>query len=224
MNSLMVAAAVFLAAVFGGMETVYGYWVWKEKEERFDMVWRSRLFYQSTLVWMTLLLGTWYSAAVAGGDLKEMFPGVEGILAVRFVALGLTYLLLAVVDIRRRVVSDRVLLCCLAGQLLLAAASQPMEQWGRCFLHGLFLLAVFLAAAWLLRGGFGMGDAKLLGVTAMAAGWSYALWLLAAGLVISFFAGIWLLIFRKKSAKTEMPFVPFLTAAMVVQLFLMAVG
>ena len=69
-----------------------------------------------------------------------------------------------------------------------------------------------------------MGDGKLFGVTAMAAGWSYALWLLAAGLVISFFAGIWLLIFRKKSAKTEMPFVPFLTAAMVVQLFLMAVG
>ena len=58
----------------------------------------------------------------------------------------------------------------------------------------------------------------------MTAGWSYALWLLAAGLMLSFFAGIWLLVFRKKSAKTEMPFVPFLTAAMAAQLVFLAVG
>lgn len=224
MDSLMAAAAVFLAAVFGGMETVYGYWAWKGIAERFDKVWRSRLFYQSALVWLALLLGAWYSAAAAGGELKEMVPSVESILAVRLAALGLTYILLAMVDVRRRIVPDRVLLCCLAGQLLLAASSQPVGQWGRCFLQGLFLLAVLLAAAWLLRGGLGMGDAKLLGVTAMTAGWSYALWLLAAGLMLSFFAGIWLLVFRKKSAKTEMPFVPFLTAAMAAQLVFLAVG
>ena len=224
MDSLMAAAAVVLTAVLGGMETVYGSWAWKGTEERFDQVWRSRLFYKSALIWLALLVGSWYGAAALGGGFHGGMPGRESIPAVRLASLCLTYLLLAFVDGRRRVVPDRVLLCCLAGQLLLAAASQPVRQWGICLVQGCLLLAVFLAAAWLLRGGFGMGDAKLLGVTAMAAGWRYALWLLAAGLILSFFAGVWLLVFRRQSAKTEIPFVPFLTAAMAAQLLFLAAG
>lgn len=217
MDGLLEVAALMAAAVFGGMETVYGYWAYCGDEEPFHKVWKSRLFYSSFLLWWAVLLIVWYGAAAAGQDWRGIMPGSESILAVRFAAIFITYLLLTGVDIRRKIVPDRILLCSLVSQLLMAASSQEAAQWGRCLIEGIIFMAVLLAIAWILRGGLGMGDAKLLGMTAMTAGWMYAFWLLIVGMVISFFIGIWMLVFRKMSAKTEMPFVPFLTAGMAAQ-------
>ena len=101
------------------------------------------------------------------------------------------------------------------------AAAGMDDGWIRCLIEGT-VFALFLAAvSWLLKGRFGMGDAKLLGVTAMTAGWMYSLQVLFTAMALAFLAGVWLLLFRKMSAKTEMPFVPFLAAGMAVHFFML---
>lgn len=220
MEVLLEGAALAAAAFLGGMETVFSIWAFEGKKEAFNQVWNSRLLCGSAAVWLILLAGAWYGAAAAGGGISRLLPQPGYLTSARIMALFLTYILLAAVDGRRRIVPDRILACYLAGQLLMAAAGMD-DGWIRCLIEGT-VFALFLAAvSWFLKGRFGMGDAKLLGATAMTAGWTYSLQVLFTAMALAFFAGVWLLLFRKMSAKTEMPFVPFLAAGMAVHFFML---
>ncbi len=199
-----VSAAVILAAsLLGGMETAYAYQAWKGSREHFYQVWNERIFYAGTAVWLAFLAFTWHLGMA------------------RLWVLISTYVLLAAVDLRWKIIPDSVLLCYLAAQLLLGAASQDAGELFRCLAEGLAFALILMAVSWLLRGKLGMGDAKLLGVTAMTAGWQYTIQVMIYAFAVSFVAGVWLLVFRKMSVKTEMPFVPFLTLGMALQLFVL---
>lgn len=217
---ILEAAALIMTALLGGMETVCGARAFRENHETPGRIWRSRLFHRSTAVWLFLLVGAWYAAAAAAGGISHGIARPGYLAAARTMSMFLTYILLTAVDVHRRIIPDQILLCYFAGQLLMAAAGGG-TGWVRCLAEGCAFALLLMAVSWMLKGKIGMGDAKLLGVTAMTAGWFYTVQILIIAMALSFIAGVWLLVFRRMSAKTEVPFVPFLTAGMAAHFFLL---
>ncbi len=208
------ALALTVAAVLGGMETVYGAWALKGREERLDRVWTEKLLYGSSLLWLAGLGGLWLAGNARPG-------GAAGLWEARTGFFFATYLLLAAVDVRRRIVPDRILVCYFLAQLLLGSAGGEVLGLLRMMAEGAVFGGAALVLAWLSRGRLGMGDAKLLGVTAMTAGWAYTVQIGISGLFLSFFYSLWLLAFRRLNGRTEIPFVPFLAAAVGLELLLL---
>ncbi len=197
---LPVLAAV---AVLDGMKLIYGISLWKGQDTSLSGIWKDKLLYGAAGLLVLAEIGVW---ALSG----------KQIAVVRYADLLYTYGILAAVDVRRRIVPDGILVCFFVGQMLLGAVSMVPEELFFLCLTGGILLVLFLAFAWISKGKIGMGDARLLGVTAMIAGWSYTLQLLVMAMALSFFYSVCLLVFCRKSVRTEFPFVPFLAVAMAV--------
>lgn len=190
-----------------GMETVYAWDSWKGDEIPFYRVWTRKILYPMMGFWLAVCITVY---GVWGHSLTP----------IRYLLLLITYLLLALVDMKRREVPDRMLLCFLAGQLLISASLENVAVWGWRLVTGLLVAVIFLLVSRISRDGLGMGDAKLLGATAMSAGWSYTLTLICCSLVPAFLYSLWLLVFRRKNMKEEFPYVPFLAVGLAVQMVL----
>ena len=196
---------LLMEAMLGGMRVTYGIDAWLGKRRSFWQVWTAKILYWSAGVWLLICVGLWL---MAEGSLD----------VIRFADLTFTYVLLALVDGRNRIVPDCILVCFLAGQLLIGSACVLPDDLLRCVLEGAIFAALILFFAWVSRGRIGMGDAKLLGVTAMTAGWTYTVQMIFLGLALSFAYSIWLLLFRRLSMETEFPFVPFLAMGIAIHM------
>ena len=133
----------------------------------------------------------------------------------RYADLLYTYLLLAAVDLKARIVPDRILFLFFTGQLLMAGAEGLTVLTAGLLGNLIFGVVVLLAAATSSEK-MGMGDGKLLAVTAIAAGWSYTLCILCIAMGLFLICGIWRILFCHSSMKAEMPFVPFLFLGTVI--------
>lgn len=212
MNAGISILALAFAAVLGGMRIAYGMDCWKGKERPLYRVWCGKAVYLGSLFWLVMLAGIWLLSSCG---LAESWLECRHLQAVRFADLLATYGLLALVDARRRTVSDRILICFFLGQMLLGGACEALSPLFLRLAGGAVFAGVMLSFSWLSKGKLGMGDAKLLGVTAMTAGIVYTIQLVFAGLLISFFYGLWLLFVKRRNTKTEFPFVPFLALGLV---------
>jgi prepilin signal peptidase PulO-like enzyme (type II secretory pathway) len=157
----------------------------------------------------------------AGAGLAVLYAAQPGAMVVwQYADLVFSYLLLAVVDLRRKIVPNNILLCLIGGQLFYATQTTPWPAlWRNCLIGAaVFALAAALALVW--RGKFGMGDAKLIGVTVAFAGWQYTLQVVFWALTAAALTGVILLVGRRVHMKTELPFVPFLALAVLWQLAL----
>lgn len=192
------------AAILSGMEAAYGAETWQGKFQPFHHVWKNCFLYPAAV--LSLL-----------GYMIIAFFVENPVMAVRFLNLLFTYLILALVDGKLKVVPNRILFCFFGGQMLLGIAETHIFNLLSCLITGAVFALVLLAFAWLSRGRLGMGDAKLLGATAMTAGWLYTFQLICWSFIPAFIYSIWLLLFRKVSMKTEFPFVPFLFAGLIIQ-------
>ena len=201
MNELKLAALVF-TAVLNGMKTVYGVEIYKEKEEPFWKVWNCRWLYICGAVSLGVFVLIYY---LGKGQMYYL----------RYADLLYTYLLLAAVDLKARIVPDRILFLLLTGQLLMAG-TEGLTVLTAGLLGGLILGAVVLLVAATSGEKMGMGDGKLLAVTAIAAGGSYALCILCIAMGLFLICGIWRILFCHSSMKAEMPFVPFLFLGTVI--------
>lgn len=213
MNGWLTTGSLTAASILVGMEAVYGLWALQEKEEAFHKIWNSKRLYQVAVLCLAVFCGIW--------QVLTTFQARERFLVIRFLVLAMTYLILAVVDGKKRIVPDRILICYLFSQILLAAASENIFATAQMAVEGGVLLGIFLVLYFISRGRIGLGDVKLLGVTAMTAGWSYTIQIWVYGLMLSFFYSVGLLLFRRLSGKTEIPFVPFLAAGVAVQIALL---
>ena len=131
--------------------------------------------------------------------------------------LFLTYGILAVIDGKMRIVPGKILLLYLAAQLILGIFMKTPPGLLGTLLKGAAAAVLFYGLSWIARGKMGMGDASLLAVTAMTAGWQYAAELFFLALFLSLLYSLYLLLVKKKDMKTEFPFVPFLAAAAALQ-------
>jgi leader peptidase (prepilin peptidase)/N-methyltransferase len=144
-----------------------------------------------------------------------------------FVVLAVAAVLLAIVDLRHRLLPDRVVLPSIAvvGILLTAAAAVDggWAQLGRALLGAVVLFAAFLGMALLAPGQLGMGDVKLAALLGLALGWlGWPAVLL--GVLASFVAqaavALALLAARRVTLRSALPFGPamLLGAALAVAL------
>ena len=193
---------LFLSAILAGMRFVYIIDVCSGNERPFHRAWFRKETYAAGVIWLAAELVLWSASG------RNLYP-------VRLADLMGTYLLLAFSDIRKRIVPDSVLVCFFAAQLLMAALSVIPAALGTIAVSGAVFAILVLLFALMAKGRMGLGDAKLLGVTAMTAGWTYTIQIAAAALALSFLFSVGLLLFGKASLKTEIPFVPFLAAAVL---------
>ncbi len=127
--------------------------------------------------------------------------------------------LLGVIDLRERLLPDRVVLPALAGgaALLLAAAAAD-GAWPallRAVLAAAVLFAGYLVLALASPGGLGMGDVKLAAVLGLYLGWlGWPAVLLGtlAGFVLQALAALVLLASRRIGLRAELPFGPAMLA------------
>jgi leader peptidase (prepilin peptidase)/N-methyltransferase len=168
-----------------------------------------------------------------GAPLPEVAGGlVAGLLVLRFglapqlpawLWWALVALLLAVVDLRERVLPNRVLLPGTAvAALLLTAAAAADGTWAalvRALAAAAVSFAVLLAMAVAAPAGLGMGDAKLAGFLGLYLGWlgwPPVLSGLLLGFVLQALIGLALLAARRAGRRTELPFGPALLAGALV--------
>lgn len=120
-----------------------------------------------------------------------------------------TLLLIAYIDLRLRIIPDE-----LTVLLALAAIFETVflgNAWTGHALGALFGAGFFGLLALATRGkGMGMGDVKLGLPLGFLFGWPNILLLYAAAFVIGAVVGVILILTRKKSRKSEVPFAPFL--------------
>jgi leader peptidase (prepilin peptidase)/N-methyltransferase len=136
-----------------------------------------------------------------------------------FLLLAVVGVLLAVVDLRHRLLPNRVVLPALAaGTALLLLAAVADGAWDallRAVLGAAALFAVYLVLALVSPGGLGMGDVKLAALLGLYLGWlGWAAVVLGAlaGFVVQAVVALGLLATRRIGLRGELPFGPAMLA------------
>jgi leader peptidase (prepilin peptidase)/N-methyltransferase len=102
--------------------------------------------------------------------------------------------------------------------LTVASAGSGTGTWGALGRAGLGALAMFawyFLLFWINPAGIGFGDVKLAGILGAYLGWmSWATWLVGifAGFALGAVAGIGLIVARRATRRTAIPFGPFMLA------------
>ncbi len=95
----------------------------------------------------------------------------------------------------------------------------PDRTWTDSVLGLLVGGGITLIVALVSRGGMGGGDVKLLAVLGFLAGWLDLLLIFILAVLIGAAAGIFLIVFRKKTGKTALPFGPFISLSYLIVVF-----
>lgn len=210
------AAALGITSVLGAARLMLGWREWsREAEAGSDREPISHRLKQKS-VWLCFFACLLPACLTLG----FFYRRTGSLLPVCITDLAATYLILALVDAKKQVVPDSILLCFLAAQLCLGAAVQELSGLAAASLKGLLFALVLLALARISGGRMGMGDAKLLGVTAITAGCGYTVWVMCLAAIPVFLYSVGMLVFRRAQRKTEIPFVPFLALGVGMSLFL----
>lgn len=128
--------------------------------------------------------------------------------------------ILAAVDMRQRVVPNEILIYYLAGQFILGIYGNSLAGLFGIWTTGGITFGILAVVCLFSKGRLGFGDVKLLGAVAVTAGWQYCFVMIFYALFLSFFYSLYLLIWKRKGAGEEFPFVPFLAGGAILQLLL----
>jgi leader peptidase (prepilin peptidase) / N-methyltransferase len=212
------AGAGVVGAVTGSLITrVAGRFPWPSGVPAHDLVARGPVAVRSPV----LEVGTaaLLASTVVAVGLSWALPA--------FLLLAVAAVLLAVIDLRHRLLPDRVVLPTLAvGAALLAGAALAEAAWPaflRAVLGAATLFAVFLVLALISPSGLGMGDVKLAAVLGLFLGWlGWAAVLIGAvaGFVVQAALALVLLALGRVRGDSELPFGPamLLGAALTIAL------
>ncbi len=126
---------------------------------------------------------------------------------------------IAAIDIRWRIVPNRLVLPLTAALLIAVAASavlgvQPLRIVG-ALLGAAAMFAVYLAPAALTRRAMGMGDVKLalaIGTVLGASGWQTWLLGVLAGFIAGAVIGLVMLLARRATLRSRIPYAPAMLA------------
>ena len=136
----------------------------------------------------------------------------------QFWDLFFTYLFLAIIDGKTHRIPDSYLTAFGIGQLLYRLCASPIQGAGKELLEGLLVFLLLTCLSVFTKGSVGMGDAKLLGLTAVFTGIGYLVRIIFWGMLCAFVYSLFLLIKKKGDRKTELPFVPFLVLGMALHM------
>ncbi len=161
------------------------------------------------------------SAGFCAFRLESLGTGMQK--TVKVLAAFPVCLAAAVIDAEENRIPDRLVLLLPAVRLFLVPLDCFGFGWAQglklllwSFFSGTFLFLILILLSCLSKGGFGMGDVKLLSAVGFSAGFYTALYSLAAGLLLSASAAAVLLILRKKKLKDRIAFAPFLFLGLLI--------
>jgi leader peptidase (prepilin peptidase)/N-methyltransferase len=168
--------------------------------------------------------------AVAFGGLWLRF-GASPLLAA-FCYLATVGVPLAFIDARHKRLPDLLTLPSYPAALLLLGVAAPFVPSGsRHLVYGLIGMAAvwlfFVLQAFIYPAGIGWGDVKLSGVLGLYLGWFGAGALLAGmigGYLLAAVTGIGLIVARRASRKSQIPFGPFMIAGALAVLLAVGAG
>jgi leader peptidase (prepilin peptidase) / N-methyltransferase len=146
------------------------------------------------------------AAAAALVAALRLGPGEQGVFAATLLPV---LVVLAAVDLRHRLVPNRILAPAFAAVLAFRLASAPEEaaQW---LLAAAIAPLALLAPAIIDRRAVGMGDVKLGALLGAALGFAVVPALLVASLAVVPVAGVLLMRAGRAARRTAIPFAPFL--------------
>jgi leader peptidase (prepilin peptidase) / N-methyltransferase len=153
------------------------------------------------------------TAALAVACVAVFGPTVEAALAVGFCALLVT---LSAIDIRHRIVPDRIVLPAAALVLIFHTLLDPSPEW---LLASIGSAAFLFAAVLAYPKGLGMGDVKLALVLGAMLGTTVSIALFLGFLAALLPAAVLLARHGPAARKMAVPLVPFLSLGAVVALF-----
>lgn len=140
-----------------------------------------------------------------------------------FLFFAVAAVLLTVVDVRHRVLPNRVVLpSIVVGAVLLAVAAAATGEWSallRAGIAAVVLFAVYLFLALISPRSLGMGDVKLaalLGLYLGWVGWGAVVLGAAAGFVVQALLALGLLAARRIGLRAELPFGPAMLLGAVI--------
>lgn len=150
----------------------------------------------------------------------EVTPTVTWTMIPAYAYLAALSLSLAFIDIRSRRLPNALTLSgypiMIALLIIPAAVDDRWSSLARAIAGSLVTLGTFTAMALLASGSFGMGDAKLAGVLALPltwTSWSHTVLAMAGSFILSAVVSVALLISRRATRRSLIPFGPFLIAA-----------
>ena len=121
-----------------------------------------------------------------------------------------------VTDITKRQISNKWVLICLLFGILKIIFNR--ELLGKAVLGFITAVIISYTIYFISKGEFGMGDVKMLGCVGLYIGaYGFIEVLFLAVLLVVIF-GVILMVLKKADRNTEIPFAPFLTAALAVML------
>lgn len=175
----------------------------------------------------TAVLVAWGCALIflAGIWLMGLY-GYHWLKILRYLTIMYGLLLLAVIDAREKIIPNSALAMLAGFRMVLLIgdvfvfpelAAEIMISAGAGLAGGGIL---FLAASAAVRKGLGMGDVKLVAVMGFYLGFKALMSSLIIILTLTALAGTGLLLFKKISLKSELPFAPFAAAGTVIALLM----
>lgn len=162
------------------------------------LIFKSKLLYVSfaIMLFITLLICFFYKM---------------DIYFIKLIDLMITLILLALLDIKYKIVPNKILIYLLISQLIISGLTLQFGNMILDIVIGTALLGIITFISFISKGKIGMGDAKLLAIMVLVVGFGFVARAIFYGLFIAFIASIILLIIKKASIKAELPFVPFIT-------------
>lgn len=138
--------------------------------------------------------------------------------AVWLAMLIAVFMLIAVIDLKYRLVLNIVIYPALALVLLLQLSGSAAD-FVRAVIGAAFGLVMFLVVAWLRPGELGGGDVKLAALLGLLFGFPDVLWALIIGVFAGGAVAIGLVAARRRAPQTQMPYAPFLCLGALIALF-----
>lgn len=160
--------------------------------------------------------------------LVELFTGIIfialygffglNVLLLKYLFLACLLIVIAFIDLEHYLIPDRLNLVMLAGGILSNAVTRELSV-ASVFWGALIPAAALAVLVVVSRGGMGGGDVKLAGAAGVFLGWPGSGMALFLACMLAGTMGILLLLFKRKKRKDPMPFAPFFTAGVFLQIF-----
>ena len=132
-------------------------------------------------------------------------------------ALGVFFILIAGLDLKYRLIPN-ILVFPAMVVVMFASLFAPFVDLRSMVLGGIFGLLLFALVAYLRPGTLGGGDVKLAALIGLLFGFPSSIWALLIGILAGGMVALGLVLTRRGTGATQMPYAPFLCLGVLVAL------
>ena len=177
-----------------------------EKMQKMSNITANRYIFQ-TVIMLIICLGT---------EIHILFTRDIGVLVVMTAVLLFIQLVAASSDLRNRTIPLWLILSSMVfGALFLCFSSNYISVKSH-IIGGFSAFIIIAPLVYITKGQIGTGDLMLLAVTGLFSGWTGLLSILFLSVLMSGIFSFFIVVFKKVSGRSEIPFAPFIFLATAV--------